>query len=224
LHVARCEAAQARRAYEHALALLPGYFFALEHRAELDAAEERIGEAIALYRSLMKQSPAPAYRVALAELYQETRQLKRAARQRRKAIAEMSTSVRRGSKAELRPLALLLLEDERTVAGALRLARRDWENRQDSLAADTLAWALHRSGAAHEALAMAETALKSGTKEPLVLLHAALLRLSAGHPTEARPLLEELRACPLALGPADRARVDAAWARLMEAEVPPVGF
>ena len=54
LHVANCEAQEARDAYERALRIVPGYGFAREHLAEWHAAQGHWAEAGRIFRELIE--------------------------------------------------------------------------------------------------------------------------------------------------------------------------
>ena len=213
LLVMNCEEAKARAAYGRALKIVPGYFFAHEHLAELDAAEGKLDAAISTYRDLLKKRFEPLYALDIADVYDANGDSKSAKRYREQARDTLNRSVRAGSKANLRLLAVLLVDEGDRVEG-LRLAEIDWQNRQDIIAADTLAWAYFRNGKTTEAVAMVERALKSGTKDPRISLHAAEIYLSTGRSDSARSLLQLLRNCSLALGPSDQTRLTQLWSQL----------
>ena len=213
--VASCQGAAAERAYNRAIEVFPGYCQAIEHLAELRAAQQRTAEAIALYNQLLSEHPNPGYRLALAE---QLESIERGGAEAERALAQALDELRRsaaqGSLSELRALALLLLEDDQTVAEGLRWAQTDWDNRGDALAADTLAWAYYKSGRLSEAKALIERAMRAGGTEPLVLLHAAYIHRRLGDFSQARELLERALACPLQLSPAARAAAEALRAEL----------
>lgn len=204
LFVAQCQTNEALAAYERALQLAPGYFFAVEHLAEWHAAQENWSEAGRLFRDLMKTRSEPQYRLALAEVLRHQGKPKPARREEERSLAELRRSVRAGAQDALRPLALLLLEREDALAEGLRWAERDWQLRPDALAADTLAWAHWRNGQSEEAIELSRLALQSGTKEPRVLLHAGLIRSRSGSVAEGQALARAALACPLALGAYER--------------------
>jgi len=204
LHRLRCEPEQARQAYARALELRPGHALTREHQTELAFADGRIDEAIELYRGLLAERSDPLVRAALAEVYSAQGDAKRAARERSAAVREMRRSAANGSLTLLRPLAFLLLEEPETVAEGLGLAERDWLNRQDLLAADTLAWAQFRGGHADEAIRILEPFLDLGGVAGPILVRAATILEAAGRPGEAQRLLERLPPCPSALDPAER--------------------
>jgi len=208
LFVAGCDGAQAERAYQQALEIFPDYFLAREHLAELRAAQDRPAEAMALYAKLLMARPDPHVRLALADLYDSQGMTEDAAGLRAQALTEMRRSAESSSRADWRPLALLLLRDDATAAEGLHWAERDWENRRDVFAADALAWAYFRKGRPADAVPIIERALATGTKEPLLLLHAAEIRLALKERPAAEALLRRAAACPLTLGPAEKRQVE----------------
>jgi len=219
--MASCRAAAAERAYNRALDVFPGYYQATEHLAELRAAQQRTAEAITLCGELLSEHPSPTYRLALAEQLESIGRGAEAERAREQALDELRRSAAQGSLSELRALALLLLEDDQTVAEGLRWAQTDWDHRGDALAADTLAWAYYKSGGLSEAKALIERAMRAGGTEPLVLLHGAHIHRRLGDSSQARQLLERALACPLQLSPAVRTAAEALRAELEPAEPGP---
>ena len=205
LQLGRCAAANARAQYETALQLVPDYYFAREHLAEWHAAHGHWADAENLYRALLKTRPDPQYRLALAAVYRQGGKNADAERERQTALNALRRDAARGAQDQLRPLALALLERDETAGEALAFAERDWSNRHDAFAADTLAWALSRNGRHAEALRTLEPMLKAGTKSPTVLLHAGLISAKAGRAAQARELIQQALACPLALVPGDLA-------------------
>ena len=217
LHVACCEADKAKQAYYRALKIFPNYYLALEHLAELDAAQGKPDAAIETYRGLLRKVPDPRYRVELEELYDQQGKTRQAKQERDKAIVDLRRIVREGSKAELRALALLLLERPADAPEGLRLAQLDWENRKDAATADSLAWAHFKNANLPEAQHMSAEAMKSGTRDPAVLLHAALIQRALGNQPLARSLLAQVAACSLPLSPADRALAEKSLAEIEKA-------
>jgi tetratricopeptide (TPR) repeat protein len=202
LHVANCEAQEARDAYERALRIVPNYFFAREHLAEWHAAQGHWPEADRIFRELLKNHPTPAYRLGLAEALQAQQQTAAAEAERMKAGDLMLSAERAGAKDQFRPLALFNLENG-NVAEGLQFARLDWDVRQDALAADTLAWALFRNEQNAEAEKVARQVVETGNKTPALLLHAGIILSRAGDPA-GHSLIEQALACPLGFGPAER--------------------
>jgi tetratricopeptide (TPR) repeat protein len=214
--LSHCETEKSEAAYQRALTFVPQYHLALEHLAELRVAQARDEEAMALYHHLIKTTENPVHRLSLADIYAQRGNRENAETERSRALADLRGWAKHGSRAFLRPLALLLLDRQETAAEGLEWARKDWENRRDFLAADTLAWALHRNGDTPKALQTVQDALRTGSKEGSILLHAALIYVGADHRPEARKLLDQALICPLALRPADRAQAEKLLAELQK--------
>ena len=214
LHRLRCEPDAARQDYELALERHPGHSLTRVHLAELEFAEGHTDRALELYRGVLAERDDPLERAALAEVLAARGEAKQAARERSAAVREMRRSAARGEWTLLRPLAFLLLDDPSTAAEGLELAERDWTNRQDLLAADTLAWALGRGGDAGAAVAVLEPYLASPGTEAPILVRAATLLEAAGRAEDARKLLERLPSCPSGIDPGDRAAAAALESRV----------
>jgi tetratricopeptide (TPR) repeat protein len=215
LHLlAHCATEKTEAAYQRALQLLPDYHRAIEHLAELRAAQSRHNEAIALYHKVLRATADPTYRLALADVYDMQGSSRAAGGERKLALAELRNLAKRGSRAYLRLLALLLLDGRETAAEGLYWAIKDWENRRDAYAADTLAWAHYQNGNTTEALESINEALRPGLKDSTVLLHAAWIHLGVGQHPQAQRLVEQARACPPALRPGDRTQIEKLQAEL----------
>jgi hypothetical protein len=200
---ARCDAAAAEQAYQEALRILPNYYFAREHLAELRAAQGNTLEAIAIYEALLRDLPTPAYRLALAEVYETGKRGENAAHQRAEAQSELQTSVRSGSRENLREYVLLVAGQREHAAEALRLAESEWATRRDAYTADALAWASLHGGRLNEAAALADVALASGITSNSLRLRAAEILWRIGRKAEAQALIDQVLACPAALTPGE---------------------
>jgi tetratricopeptide (TPR) repeat protein len=81
--------------------------------------------------------------------------------------------------------ALFCADKGRGLDGALTLARKDLELRQDLHAYDTLAWVCFKKGLQKEAEAAMEKALAQGTAEAPLFYHAAMIAQAGGDPARA---------------------------------------
>jgi hypothetical protein len=192
---ARCDAAGAAQAYQEALRILPNYYFAREHQAELLAAQGNTLEATAMYEALLRDLPAPAYRLALAEVYEAGKRGENAAYQRAEAQRELHASVQSGSRENLREYVLLVADQKEHAAEALRLAESEWATRRDAYTADALAWAYLHNGRTREAAEMAGRAVAPGIKAPALLLRAAEIFAATERWGEVRDVLNQLPPC-----------------------------
>lgn len=212
--VARCNPGEAEEAYKRALGHLPGYFLAAEHLAELRSAQGQTSQAIREYKSLLERRPDPRYRIALSELYELNGDKQRGAEEREKATAELRESSHRGSKADWPALVSALLHDPKTAPEALLFAQKDWEERQDWNAADSLAWAYYKNDRHEEACAIIEPFLNARLKQPRLMVHGALICIKLHRMDKARALIREALACPLPLTPLEHAEARKAMASL----------
>jgi tetratricopeptide (TPR) repeat protein len=200
---ARCDATGAEESYQQALRFLPNYYFAREHLAELRAAQGLLPEAITIYETLLRDLPVPAYRLAVAEVYESVGRTGDARRERAAAQVQLQQSVAGGSREDLREYVLLVAEQKEHAAEALRLAESEWALRRDWFTADALAWASFHNGRTREAAALAATALASGAKSNSLRLRATGILMHAGRTREAQALLEQTLVCPAALTPGE---------------------
>jgi tetratricopeptide (TPR) repeat protein len=208
LRLASCEPEKARAHYGRALSLVPGYFLAREHLAELEAGEGRTGQAMERYGELLVAVPEPRYRLQLAALHDMAGEAREADAERRQARAELLRRAADDVRDAWHELAELEAEDAATAGEALRWAEKDWRNRKDVHAADALAWASLQHGDARKAEAVIARALASAGASPIILLHAAMIRLRTGHADAARDFHVRALACPAALTPRERRLAD----------------
>jgi tetratricopeptide (TPR) repeat protein len=180
----RGEIGPAAHAYRLALSRLPGYVPAEAGLAKVDAARGRLPQAIRRLRPAVARLPLPEYTVQLGEA--ELAAGRRAAGRRDLALvgAEERLLRVRGVNADV-DLALYEASHGSPRRG-LVLARRAWAAAPSVRSADAVDWALTRSGRPRAALAWAARALRLGSKDPLVLLHAGLAARAAGRPGLAR--------------------------------------
>ena len=162
-----------------ALALFPGYHYALGQLARVRTAQGRHEEAVELLRQRYGTAPHPENLYDLAEA------LGRAGRKRearaafadfeRKARAEMA-----GPDNANRELIYYYADHASQAAAALALARNEMARRRDVQTAAAYAWALHANGRSREARKEMEAALAVGTRDPELLRRAAVIARAAG--------------------------------------------
>ena len=90
-----------------------------------------------------------------------------------------------------RDLAHFDADHDRNLGEALDLAQKELEVRHDVYTWDALAWALYKNGKMTEATDASGKALKFGTRDPLLLFHAAMIAEGLGHREQARSEMEE---------------------------------
>ena len=186
----------AERAYDDALARLPGYTPALAGLAAVRAAERDYWAAIALYETALERQPLLEHVVALGDVYAAAGEPERAASQYALVEAIERLYAANGIRTDL-VMALYLADHDLRLDDALRQARAAYDARPGIEAADALAWALYKHGRFAEARAYSNEALRLGTRDPLLLFHAELIREAGGDAESARDALERA----LALNP-----------------------
>ncbi len=192
LHFRRGDWDAAGRAYDAALAVLPGYWSAREHRAELLAARGEWDAALA------ELEPVVAF-TGRIELMQSAGDICLAAarpvdarRWHERALTAARESAARGETRDLHQLASLLCDALPEPAEAEKIARLDLDLRPNAPGAlDGLAWAQHLAGHNAEARVTSDRALAGGWRDPHALHHAALIRGAAGDFLASREALRQ---------------------------------
>jgi len=187
--------AQARRAFDSALAKVPGFASAQAGLAQLDIAAGRLEPAIERLRGVVERLPLQEHVVSLGELElaagrtddgRRTLDLVRA-QQRLLGDAKVNTD------AEL----ALFEADHGDRRRAVELGRAAWANAPSVRSADALGWALTRAGNAREGLRYGRRALRLGSRDASFLYHTGMSARAAGRrPEAARMLRDALAANP----------------------------
>jgi Flp pilus assembly protein TadD len=173
LYLSKGSTAEAAQALEQALALVPGYHYALGYLAQVRLAEKRPGEAVKLLRQLCDVAPHAENIYALAEaLHQEGSPEARAAYAEfeRKALAESATRDNAN-----RELVFYYVDRRPQGADARRIAEIERAARHDVHTLDASAWALSAAGDHRQARVEIEQALAVGTRDAVMLYHAGVI-------------------------------------------------
>jgi tetratricopeptide (TPR) repeat protein len=186
----------ARMSYLRALARLPDYHLAMAGLARVNAAQGDLPAAIELYRRAKARLPLPEIVIGLGETLEAAGQTDAAADEYALAEAMQRLNASYGMRVDLELAGFFA--DHGDAATAVRLAGRAYAERPTVFAADTLAWALYRSGRPRAALPYANEALRLGTTSSRLLFHAGAIEAATGRDEAARTHL----AAALALNPA----------------------
>jgi len=177
--------APATRQYRAALAAYPGYVYALDALAQVEAARGRYPQAIRLEWRAVNTIPLPQFVTTLGDLEHVTGHERLARRQYALIGVIQRLLVANGVKTDLET-ALFDVDHgirlERTLA-LTRLARRE---RPSIDGDDVLAWALARTGHCGEALRFSERALRLGTRDAPKDFHRGMIERCLGHDVQAR--------------------------------------
>ena len=196
LHFGLGELRAAERSYRLALAARPGYVFALDALARVEAARGRLAAAISLARQAVAAVPLPQFAGTLAELYDAAGRTEDAREQVRLVAAIERLLRASGVRTDLET-ALFDLDRGLRPRDALARARRAHMERPGLEADDVLGWALVRNGRCAEGLRYAQRALRLGTRDALKLFHRGMAERCLGRRAHARRTF----AAALALNP-----------------------
>jgi tetratricopeptide (TPR) repeat protein len=187
------EFSKAKSQYEAALKILPDYFGALEHLAELAAAETNFNSAIALYQKVIQPTPRPEFLHALGDVYAFMGKTAEAKLWHDRALKIYLDSVKRGEIHYYHHLAAFYSDAERDSVEAVKWARKDFEIRKNVFACDALAWALFQNAEFDVAAQMITKALAFGTRDAHIFYHASMIYMRSGKAAEGKKLLRELK-------------------------------
>ena len=175
----------ARAQYLRALHALPGYVYALDALAQVDAARGRSARAIAFERRAIATAPLPQFVATLVDLLSNAGRRAEARRQYALMGAIRRLLAANGVKTDLE-IALFQTDHRIRPRESLRLARAARRDRPSVDGDDVLAWALARKGRCAEALPYSQHALRLGTRDPLKLFHRGMIERCLGHHADAR--------------------------------------
>jgi tetratricopeptide (TPR) repeat protein len=172
----------AAREYRAALAAFPGYVYAFDALAQVEAARGRLDSAIRLERRAAETIPLPQFVAALGDLYR-VRGDERLARREFATVGAIERLLRaNGVRTDLET-ALFDTDHGRPDVALARLARR---SRPSIDGDDVLGWTLVRAGRCAEGLPYARLALRLGTQDALKLFHLGMAQRCAGDRTASR--------------------------------------
>ncbi|HLW52753.1 MAG TPA: tetratricopeptide repeat protein [Candidatus Angelobacter sp.] len=175
---------------QQALALFPGYHYALGNLAKVRITQKRYSDAVALLQQ--------RYQAALhaENLYDLAEALELAGRteESRKAFAEFEMKSRAESNRKdnsSRELVFYYADRAHQPAEALKIAQQEYAWRHDVYTLDAYAWALHVNGKDAEARKQIETALAVGIRDAKLLRHAGAIALKVGDSMSAERYLQQ---------------------------------
>ena len=176
-----------------ALAMFPGYHYALGNLAKVRIQQKRYGEAVSLLQQRYQAAPHAENLYDLAEALQLDGKTDEA----KKAFAEFEQkSLAETSRADNSNHELIFYYTDHTnqPAKALEVASREIARRHDVFTLDAYAWALNGNGQYAEARKQIETALAVGIRDAKIFRHAGEIALKTGDkPTAERYLREAVQ-------------------------------
>ncbi|MGH8549938.1 MAG: tetratricopeptide repeat protein [Methylococcales bacterium] len=182
---------QAEAQYQAALGQMPENFLALEHLAELRAAQSRYEEAVLLYQKVIARVPRAEFFQALGDLYRFMDKPDDAKPWHERALAAYRKSIEQGNAHYLHHLAVFYCDVQENPAEALRWAQKDLKVRHSLYAYDSLAWALYKNGDYSGARDAMDKALIPGTQDAHLFYHAGLIYSLAGDLQQGQTYLKQ---------------------------------
>jgi tetratricopeptide (TPR) repeat protein len=178
----------AAREYRSALATFPGYAYAFDALAQVEAARGDTRRAIALETRAVDAIPLPQFVGLLGDLYAAHGQRAQARRQYALIGVIQRLLVANGVKTDLET-ALFDVDHGIRLRHAVALAHAARADRPSIDGDDVLAWALARNGRCSEAAAYSRRALRLGTQDALKLFHHGMIERCLGNRTAGAAFL-----------------------------------
>jgi tetratricopeptide (TPR) repeat protein len=178
----------AERQYRTALAVRPGYVYAFDGLAQVEAARGRLHRALTYERRAADTIPLPQFVASLGDLERLAGNESAARRQYALIGAIQRLLNANGVKTDLET-ALFDVDHAVRLPKALALARAAWAERPSIDGDDVLAWALARNGHCTEALNYSKQALRLGTRDAVKFFHRGMVERCLGHDAEAKTWL-----------------------------------
>jgi tetratricopeptide (TPR) repeat protein len=171
--------------YRIALAVRPGYVYAFDGLAQVEAAHARLRRAIAYEQRAAETIPLPQFVAALGDLQRLAGNESGARRQYALIGAIQRLLNANGVRTDLET-ALFDVDHAVRLRSALALARAARAERPSIDGDDVFAWALARNGRCTEALHYSKQALRLGTRDAVKFFHRGMVERCLGHDAEAK--------------------------------------
>jgi tetratricopeptide (TPR) repeat protein len=171
---------EAARWFDRALLALPGYVFALDAMAHVEAAKGNLAQAIQLELQAAETNPLPQFVATLGDLYEASGRRAEAGEQRELMDAIQSLLSENGVRTDLET-AVYYADHDIRAEEALAVAEQAHRERPSVQADDALAWALYRNGRCEEALAASKRALRLGTVDAALYFHRGMIERCLGN-------------------------------------------
>jgi tetratricopeptide (TPR) repeat protein len=177
--------AAADREYRSALAVRPGYVYAFDGLAQVEAARGRLRLAVVYERRAVETIPLPQFVAALGDLEQVAGN-QTAARRQYALIGAIQKVLRsNGVRTDLET-ALFDVDHGVRLSKALSFTKAAHHERPSIDGDDVLAWALARNGQCTDALHYSKRALRLGTLDATKFFHRGMVERCLGHEADAK--------------------------------------
>lgn len=183
--------------YNMSLSMRPDYPYALAGLARVAVAANDTKKAIALYEKADSLIDDNSMKEELVDLYRQAGQTEKADELAKMVIENLSKDAQAGDKDETighyadRELAYAYLKVNNTDK-ALEHALLEYNRRPDNIDVnETVAWVYYNKGEYDKALPYIKAALKTNSKNPVLLSRAGLIFFKSGEKQMAKSMLQE---------------------------------
>lgn len=177
--------------YAKSLAIFPGYVHAFGGIARVAAANGDLPKAIDYYTRAINTVPLPEYVTALGDVYAASGDAKHAQAQYDLIAAIEQLYNANGINLDLQ-IGLFNADHGRDVAATVDRAKNAFAEQPSIQAADVLAWVQYKAGNFADARTAIEHALRTGSRDPLILFHAGMIYRDAGDTAKSKDYLTRL--------------------------------
>lgn len=202
--------------YQSSLNLRPNYPYALAGLGRVALAAKDYNKSIAYFQKADSLVTDNSIKEELVDVYRLAGQNKKADELAKECIEELSKDAKAGDADESighygdRELAYAYLKIN-DADKALEHAMLEYNRRPDNIDVnETVAWVLYKKGDYAKALPYVKAALKTNSKNPVLLSRAALIYLKTGDKQQATALLEQTSLSNQYIGQALQTEISAA--------------
>lgn len=168
----------------------PGYAHATSGIAQVRFAQQRYDEAIHLLKTAWETTPEHGFLEQLVAVYRAAGAEQEARRTIDLVLKEFADHAEEGWNID-REFAAFCADHSIHLNEALQRAENEFRRRPKNIEVlDTYAWALFKNGRPIEALPLIERALRLGTRNAIMKLHAAQIYAATGSAGKAREMLQ----------------------------------
>jgi tetratricopeptide (TPR) repeat protein len=181
---------EAEKLSQRALAMFPGYHYALGNLAKVRIQQKRYDEAVDLLKERYQAAPHAENLYELAQALQLAGKKDDASQAFREFEQKSLLETNRGDNSN-HELIFYYADDAQQPDRALEVAQREIVRRHDVFTLDSYAWALYRNGQYAQARKQIETALSVGVRDAKIFRHAGEIALRSGDQAAAEHYLRE---------------------------------
>jgi tetratricopeptide (TPR) repeat protein len=166
----------AERDFRYGTFVFPRYPLAMIGQGKVKAAHGDFDGALTIYLDQLTRTPTLDLAARVGDLYARRGDAAQAERyyQMAEDVAGPGMVQTEGN------LALFLADHDRKLPDAVTIAEAVSKTRRDIFTEDALAWAYYKAGRLDDALAASQLALRTGTRDEVLLSRAARIRTAAG--------------------------------------------